>query len=78
MIYGLLDIGEGELLGQPIEVIFSGSGSDWPKIHEVFEKGLIEQRETRYRTKDGEEIPVAFSAALMSAPSPSSRRSWVG
>jgi PAS domain S-box-containing protein len=62
----LLRYGEGELLGQPIEVIFSGNASDWPKIHEVFEKGLIERIETRYRTKDGEEVPVAFSAALMS------------
>ncbi len=64
----LLRYGEGELLGKPIEVIFSPDGSDWPAIHEVFESGLIEQREARYRTRDGEEIPVAFSAALMTEP----------
>lgn len=63
----LLGFNESDLVGQKADLLFppdqnpmSGGGFD-----ALLSKGTIEHTETSYQTKDGKQIPVLFSAALM-------------
>ncbi len=63
----LLQCDEEDLLGQPAEVLFAGSPSEWPKLDEAFAGGFSSRNEAVYRAKDGLEVPVSFSASVMAS-----------
>ena len=62
----LLGYEEKELVGQPVETIFGGSGSDkdsWMKT--MLADNHVSNIEETYLTKNGQEIPVLLSASVM-------------
>ncbi|NVN89660.1 MAG: response regulator [Desulfuromonadales bacterium] len=67
----LLDYWEEELLGEHISKVlcsFSPGGSDEtaaPDIAGIIPQGYVSNVETCYRAKDGRQIPMIFSAAVM-------------
>jgi len=64
----LLEYKEEELIGSPVELIF-GTAEEVPlkgvKLEKLIEEGELRNYETRYKTKDGQEIPILFSGSVM-------------
>ncbi len=60
----MLGYGEGELIGEPVEIIFA---DDVPlsgeQLEELIRKGELRNYETSWKTKYGKEIPVLFAAS---------------
>jgi PAS domain S-box-containing protein len=62
----LLGYGEKELVGRPVETIFGGRGSGrdlWRKT--MLTDHHVSNIEETYLRKDGQEIPILFSASVM-------------
>ncbi|MCK7579258.1 MAG: PAS domain S-box protein [Chromatiales bacterium] len=57
----LLGYRETELVGSP----FSRLLAEWPKLAKLIIAGAVHDYETAYRTKDGRDIPILFSADRM-------------
>jgi two-component system NtrC family sensor kinase len=63
----LLGYEEKELIGSPVEMIFDhGPGDSGMIIGQIYNKGLISNIETAYRTKDGRVVPLLFSGMTLS------------
>ncbi len=62
----LLGYEEKELVGRPVETIFGGSGSGKdPWMKTMLTDKHVSNIEETYLTKNGQEIPVLFSASVM-------------
>ena len=62
----LLGYEEKELVGRPVETIFGGSGSGKdPWMKTMLTDNHVSNIEETYLTKNGQEIPVLFSASVM-------------
>ncbi len=66
----LLGYRDGELVGQPLQLVFAGAGGRMPSavgfgIGEVFDGGTVLNAERVLLAKDGRMIPVLFSATPM-------------
>jgi len=61
----ILGYDEEELIGSPVEIIFA---DDVPlrgeKLERLIKQGKLINYETNFKTKDGKEIPVLFSASV--------------
>ena len=63
----LLGYGEDELVGQPVETIFGEEAQRKNTLlRELHKKGNLQSTERTYRSKDGRNIPVLFSASEIS------------
>lgn len=63
----LLGYRENELIGQPIELILEEdlSSDKASGLNDILANGFINQIEKTYRARDGQRIPVFFSASVM-------------
>ncbi|OQY99262.1 MAG: diguanylate cyclase [Candidatus Brocadia sp.] len=57
----LLGYNEHELIGKPMEILFSEEGDAPPPWFDLIVKNLIHKTEKTYVSKDGRKIPVLFS-----------------
>lgn len=61
----LLKYSEEEMIGHSVEKIFEYTALDQIDLDELSSMDIIENVETTYRTKDGEHVPVSFSASVL-------------
>ncbi|MFH1289024.1 MAG: HD domain-containing phosphohydrolase [bacterium] len=64
---GLLGYGERDLVGQPVENIFSGEDFMVPKtkFRDLIKEECLRDTEKVFLSKNGEKIPVVFSSSIM-------------
>ncbi|HCJ65902.1 MAG TPA: hypothetical protein DHV62_00895 [Elusimicrobia bacterium] len=60
----LLGYEEKELIGKLVGIIFAEEFKD-TKLRKLIQQGVIRNYEMKYRTKEGESIPVSFSGSVM-------------
>lgn len=61
----LLGYSKSELVGKPIESIFSEGSEAGSTIDELIKSGFVDNVDKTYLTKDVKEIPVLFSSSVM-------------